>query len=285
MVAIRVLLLASILLVVSSAAVSAGTPDTFQLEVPVLMYHRISPPPRDAALPDLWVRPADFRAQLTALQRAGWRTVTAAEVAQHLRDREPLPARSFVISIDDGARDGYTNAAPILRALGMRATFYVTPGRVGRPWQLTWPMLRELHAEGHEIANHSMTHAALTALSDDSLRRQIVRAQELIETKVGLRPITFAYPFGYHDARVRRAVRAAGLRLAFTTAWGAVTDTAPRMKAPRVRVHASDSGGALLVRLRRLLADGSDVRVEAQVVAPSVAEAIVVMPTGVRWAS
>ena len=99
----------------------------FTLHVPVLMYHRITRAPADAALPGLWVSPRLFERQLRALKRQGWRTITAAQLARHLRARRPIARRRLVITIDDGAVDGYRNAAPILDRLGMQGTFCVNP--------------------------------------------------------------------------------------------------------------------------------------------------------------
>ena len=124
----------------------------FALRVPVLMYHRISAPPPDAAHPQLWVSPARFRAQLRALKAAGWTSITAEELGRAIRDEERVGPKRFVITIDDGARDGWSNAAPILDDLGMRATYCVLPGLAHRPWQLDPRRLRGLHEAGHEIA-------------------------------------------------------------------------------------------------------------------------------------
>jgi peptidoglycan/xylan/chitin deacetylase (PgdA/CDA1 family) len=220
------------------------------VRVPVLMYHRISVAPPGAALPHLWVSPRRFRAHLKALKRAGWRTITAEELGRAIRDGRAVGPKRFVITIDDGARDGWSNAALILRALGMRATFCVLPGRARRPWQLDPVRLRKLHAAGHEIANHSLTHPDLRRLGIRALRHQILGAQRLIRRFVGHRPRTFCYPMGFHDAAVREVVRAAGNLMAFTTVEGARHSGSRRLVAPRVRVNGWDSARGVLASVR-----------------------------------
>lgn len=184
------------------------------------------------------------------LKRHGWITVTARDVVRQLRLRVPFPPRRFVISIDDGALDGYTQAAPILEELGMHATFFVNPGRMWMRSRMDWHQLRKLAAAGHEVANHTYRHADLTALSGVILQRRIERAQDLIEEHVGERPLTLCYPYGRHDAESRAAVRAAGIRLAFTTAHGARESTSDRMRAPRIRVNGWDAPASVLARVQ-----------------------------------
>jgi peptidoglycan/xylan/chitin deacetylase (PgdA/CDA1 family) len=243
---------ASLLLaVVLLGAIAPSAATARALDVPVLMYHRITAPPPDAALPHLWISPARFGAQLRALRDAGWRTITAEELGLALRDGRPVGRKRFVVTIDDGARDGYRHAAPILERLGMRATFCVVPGRAGMGWQLSFRMMRALRAAGHEIANHSLRHVDLRGLSEAALRRQVFVARDLIRDRVGHAPRSFCYPMGFHDSHAHRAVRAAGHLLAFTTASGSWHVAGQEMVSPRVRVNPSDTPRELLARLRR----------------------------------
>ena len=240
------LLLAIVILGAIPPAVMARS-----LHVPVLMYHRITSPPPDAALPHLWVSPVRFRAQLRALKDAGWRTITAEELGIALRDGLRVGRKRFVITIDDGARDGFRNAAPILERLGMRATYCVVPGRAHMAWQLTFRQMRALRAAGHEIANHSLRHVDLRWLSAGALRRQVVGARDLIRDRVGHAPRSFCYPMGFHDSEVRRVVRAAGNLLAFTTVSGSWHRTGREMLSPRVRVNGSDTPQEVLAHVSR----------------------------------
>jgi peptidoglycan/xylan/chitin deacetylase (PgdA/CDA1 family) len=240
------LLLAVVILGAIPPAVMARS-----LHVPVLMYHRITAPPPDAALPHLWVSPVRFGAQLRALKVAGWRTITAEELGVALRDGLPVGRKRFVITIDDGARDGSKNAAPILERLGMRATYCVVPGRAHMPWQLSFRQMRALRAAGHEIANHSLRHVDLRRLSGASLRRQVVRARDLIRDRVGHAPRSFCYPMGFNDSEARSVVRATGHLLAFTTVSGSWHRTGREMLSPRVRVNGSDTPHEVLANVSR----------------------------------
>ncbi len=99
-------------------------------------------PDRRSRCPGLVVSPDLFAAQLEALVAAGWRSITAAELAADLAAGDRPPPRTFVITFDDGRSDGYTQAFPILRRLGLVATFYVITGRIGMANNLSASQLR-----------------------------------------------------------------------------------------------------------------------------------------------
>lgn len=222
----------------------------FELHVPVLMYHRIIKAPAGTGMPQLWVSPTRFERQLRALRRRGWRTITSAQLARSLRRCEPAGKKRFVITIDDGARDGYKNALPVLQRLGMRVTFCVTPGRASKSWQLSFELMRRLHRAGNEIANQTLTRADLSSLPESRLRRQIRDAQRLIESRVGTRPVTMCYPYGRQNQRVRKQAARAGIILGFTTVDGARQAPSNRLRSPRIRINGSDSAADVVRKLR-----------------------------------
>jgi peptidoglycan/xylan/chitin deacetylase (PgdA/CDA1 family) len=138
----------------------------------------------------------------------------------------------------------------------MRATFYVVAGKVNnRRYKITFPQMRMLLELGHDIANHSLTHASLPSLGRNELRRQIEDSQRVFRSQLGYRPLTFCYPYGSHSAAVRAQVAASGFVLAFTTAHGARESTDSPFESPRIRVHGLDSPGELANRIAQY-ADG-----------------------------
>jgi peptidoglycan/xylan/chitin deacetylase (PgdA/CDA1 family) len=66
------------------------------------------------------------------------------------------------------------------------------------------------------LGAHGLTHRALTGLKEVELEREVREPAERIEAETGVRPRTFAYPYGAWDARTARAV-AATYDLACTT--------------------------------------------------------------------
>ena len=137
-------------------------------------------------------------------------------------------ADSTGIPLDDGMRTVYTEALPVMRERGFRATVFLTTGAEGNrvSWErdpairarplLDGDQVRELHAAGFEIGGHTLTHPHLTELDDASLRREIERNRDDVAALTGEAPATFAYPYGDHDGRVVAALERAGYEGACT---------------------------------------------------------------------
>jgi peptidoglycan/xylan/chitin deacetylase (PgdA/CDA1 family) len=192
---------------------------------PILLYHRIAETAPDPALAPYAVRPADFRRQMALLRRMGFTTVRPEDVLAARRGERTLPTRAVWVTFDDGYADFEDVAVPILRANGQTATVFVASALVGRnaTWDapghrlLGWDALRRVVAAGCSVQAHGAHHGRLTLLSDADLASEIAESRDALTTGLGVAPIVFAYPFGDHDARVRRAVAAAGYGLAVTT--------------------------------------------------------------------
>jgi len=221
------------------AADAPGPPFGFAVRVPVLMYHRVAPADQvGSSLPALVVAPDRFAAQLETLVAAGWRSITAAELAADVAAGAVPRPRTFVITFDDGRSDGYTNAFPVLRRLGLVATFYVITGRIGTSSSLTASQLRALASAGMEIGSHTADHVRLTSADPWAARLQLTRSAARIAAMTGQRPTTFAYPFGGLDPFDQALVLETGYAMAFTEADGCWMSWPTRLAAPRIRVSA-----------------------------------------------
>ena len=232
------------------AATAPGPAAGFSVRVPVLMYHRVAPADEFGdSLPGLVVSPDQFAAQLQALVAAGWRSITAAQLAADLVGGITPPLRTFVITFDDGRSDGYTHALPILRRLGLVATFYVITGRIGMTYNLSASQLRGMAAAGMEIGSHTVDHVRLASANPPAARLQLTRSAATIARVTGQRPTTFAYPFGGLDPFAQSLVQEMGYAMAFTEVTGCQQSWWGRLASPRVRVSPSMLPADLLHRL------------------------------------
>ncbi len=112
--------------------------------IPILMYHyvRTVTDPADTIGSNLSVTPERFAAQMQYLADHGYTTLTLREVHAILAGQAPLPERPIALTFDDGYRDFYTAAWPVLRQHGFKATNYVITDLIGEDAYLTWDMLR-----------------------------------------------------------------------------------------------------------------------------------------------
>jgi peptidoglycan/xylan/chitin deacetylase (PgdA/CDA1 family) len=154
------------------------------------------------------------------------------------------------VTIDDGHRDGFTEAFPILRTNDFVATYYVVTGRIGRPGYLTTDELQTMAAAGMEIADHTIHHILLGRALPAIAVREIVGAQDDLQRLLSVAQVTFAYPFGGWNTRVVDDVRAAGFVIAFTRAEGCSETDANRFALPRLRVGPSTTADGLLAKVR-----------------------------------
>lgn len=113
-------------------------------------------------------------------------------------------APCLALTFDDGPDPKVTpQVLDVLARHHVHATFYVVGSRVAGNESL----LRRMHAEGHEIGNHSWSHADLTALSPEQVQEQIARTQAAVAAAGVPLPTTFRPPYGAVNAVVRSNVR------------------------------------------------------------------------------
>jgi len=133
---------------------------------------------------------------------------------------KPKTLKGVAITFDDGMRSVYQNALPIIREHGVSAHMFLATDAVGsdRPWprnaangptfdMLNWGELGKLHEHGVLIESHTHTHPDMRALTAEQMEEECEKADDLIETRLGRRPVYFAYPFGFHNKPVRDFVR------------------------------------------------------------------------------
>ncbi len=234
----------------------APTPDgaVRTLRVPVLMYHYLSAPPAGADVYrlDLSVSPELFAEHLDRLQAEGYATISPYDLVEALQRGSELPPKSVLITFDDGYRDNYENAFPLLRERQLQATIFVVTDFIDeeRPAYLTWEMAREMLASRIAIESHGRNHVGLAGKDDDYLVWQALGSLETIEYELGVRPRFVSYPAGEYDQRTIDVFRSAGYWAGFTTKQGTAQQSTAPFELQRIRVRGTTSADELI----RLLA-------------------------------
>ena len=230
----------------------APTPDSEMriLRVPVLMYHYLSVPPADADIyrVDLSVSPDLFAEHLDRLQTEGYTTISPYDLAEALQRGAELPEKPLLITFDDGYRDNYENAFPLLRDRHLSATTFVVTDFIDeeRPAYLTWDMAREMLANQISIESHGRNHVGLAAKNDDYLVWQALGSLETIEHELGIRPRFVSYPAGEYDQRTVDIFRSAGYWAGFTTKQGAIQHSTAPFELKRIRVRNTTTADELI---------------------------------------
>ncbi|HSO75661.1 MAG TPA: polysaccharide deacetylase family protein [Blastocatellia bacterium] len=178
--------------------------------LPVLTFHSV-----DDQSSVISFSPRLFRDGLAKLRDHGYHTIDLMEAVGMVKRGETFPDRSFVITFDDGYRNAYSEAFPVLQQSGMSATVFVTvgeawtsgstrlPSQSGRD-MLSWDEIREMHASGSiRFGAHTLTHPDLTTLPADRVEAEVRDSKSIIEDALSAPVASFAYPFGRYDERSR----------------------------------------------------------------------------------
>lgn len=184
----------------------------------VLMYHDVCAddadesgfPGADARLYKL--TPADFDRHLAAL-------AAVFPGGPHLRRRDdaPLVEAAFMLTFDDGGASMMA-IADRLEQRGWRGHFFITTGRLGQRGFLSAADLRELHARGHAIGSHSVSHPRMiSALPTSEIRREWSDSLRMLEDVLADRIDAASVPGGYVSRAVAQAAAEAGVRCLWTS--------------------------------------------------------------------
>lgn len=181
----------------------------------ILQYHHVSTTtPRVTS-----VNAAEFRQHLEYLRDNDFTVLRLEEVVQALRNGSTLPDKTAAITFDDGYRNNYDTAFPLLREFGYPFTVFVSSGLVGSNAQLylNWDQLREMAANGATIANHGISHPYLLERGGEGdaawlqhIEREILTAEAEIAKQTGQSHKLFAYPYGEYDRAIQDLVAQLG---------------------------------------------------------------------------
>lgn len=213
------------------------------VRLPILMYHyiRINPDPRDQLGFNLSVTPDDFTRQMDWLAQNGYNPVDFDDFRDYLAGRESLPARPVILTFDDGYRDMYTTAFPILRAHRFKAVAYIVAGFINAPNNVTADQVLEMDGNGVQIGAHTVSHADLTRQSPADLHHEVFDSKTMLEGLLGHPVLDFCYPSGRFNEAVEQTVEAAGFETATTTQPGIQHSEGDRFTWTRVRVSGGES--------------------------------------------
>lgn len=175
--------------------------------VPIFLYHGVSESGADAIRDPIYALPnAAIGAQIAWLRGHG----CAAAPLEALLSPMARNGDVFVITVDDCFVSVYTHLFPLFMESKFRAVLFPVVGMAGRKGWVGWRELDEMRRGGMEIGSHTMTHANLTAISRDELKRELGESKKLLEDKLGARVKFLSLPGGYHGAAVTAAAIEAG---------------------------------------------------------------------------
>jgi peptidoglycan/xylan/chitin deacetylase (PgdA/CDA1 family)/GT2 family glycosyltransferase len=193
----------------------------FAMRLPVLVYHHIGPGKAAGIYPGLTISPPQFERQIRWLADHGYVGIRPSDWLAWLRRGTPLPSKPILITFDDGYSDTAQYALPILGAYGFRAAIHLVTGHLGgtNVWDevqgygtlrlMTADQVRHWAGNGIEFGSHTRSHPDLRALNRERLSEEVEGSAADLQRITGVRPVSFAYPYGFYDETVRKCVSSA----------------------------------------------------------------------------
>ncbi len=191
-------------------------------KTPVLLYHSVDP-----AASVISLHPAEFRFQMKYLKDHGYRTIPLTEYVHRMKAGLKQAEKAVVITFDDGFRNNYTEALPVLAQYGFTCTVFLATDYVGKEsaWDkhrsipdlpmLSWSQIREMREVGMEFGSHGCSHPHLTRLSEDEMRRELVESKSVMESEIGEPIRFFCHPYGEVTDKTQEMVKNTGYSAAF----------------------------------------------------------------------
>ena len=223
--------------------------------IPVLMYHRVPDAPI-ATKPRTFVTRENFEKQLRFFARRGLQAITFRDYLAFSRGDRALPEfprKPFILTFDDGYRDNFLNMLPLARKYGFKGVLFLLGdfSAGGNFWDtgedveanklMTREQKKAFVDNGWEIGAHTLSHPDLTRLSDEDVLHELRESRARIELELQTKVVSFAYPFGAHDDRVKDLVRQSGFEFGIATDAGGITIEDDRFAVFRVNMFPEES--------------------------------------------
>lgn len=195
-----------------------------RMRIPIITYHYVEYVKNraDTMRQKLTINPRLFEQQIKSLHDHQVQTYFVKEIPSLLKGDLALASKSAVLTFDDGYRDFYTDAFPILKKYQMKGTIFLISSFLGRNDFLTLEQVTEMLDSGLiEVGSHTLHHANLKKANLGYATDEIVQSKANLEKLFGISIESFAYPYGAFDDQAVRLVKEASYSAAVSTVPGA----------------------------------------------------------------
>lgn len=226
-----------------------------QPRIPILFYHQICDGGLIARNQRSCISTKRFKQQMEFLFNSGYQTLTLYDICDWIDGNKKLPKKAVCITLDDGHRDNYYHAFPILKKYGHTANIFIVPAQMGKElwysrkkkkWErayddnddlyfefLNWDQVKEMANYGISFQSHTNTHPYLTELSASEVKEELKNSKMILEERLN-KPVKFlAYPYGDYNDSVIEAVKKCGYKAAVTVDCGHVRKNAYKYSLKR----------------------------------------------------
>lgn len=208
------------------------------IKIPMLMYHSISYEKGNS----LRVSKENFRMQMKYLKDNNFTTLTVDELYNYMQTGKMIPDKPIIITFDDGYKDNYTNAYPILNELGLKATVFIITGAINTDKNyLTSDEIKSMDSNNIRVESHTVAHEHLDKISYSDNIKTMKSSKAKLEEILGRKITYLAYPFGGYTEDTIKAAKESGYKLAFSSDFGFIDKNSNIYSLGRIFVNANFS--------------------------------------------
>ena len=203
-------------------------------DIPVIMYHRVINNPENEGVYGTYIYEDMFKKHLQYLKDKNYTVITFKDLDKiGWRNRFEKGRKYIILTFDDGYKDNYDLAFPILKEFNFKATIFLMGSSTYNEWDvkaggerkfslMSVEMIKEMQDYGIEFGAHTFNHPKINTLSNEEIEHQIVDVKKPLEEKIGKEIITFAYPYGILNDYAKEMAKKAGYTFALATDSGSV---------------------------------------------------------------
>lgn len=186
---------------------------------PIIMYHSVDPNVKPGNR--LAVTTRTFERQMHFLKSHNYNVIPVESLAVLIKEKKRTLPKTISITFDDGYKDNYIYAFPILKKYNLPSTIFLIINEIGRPQndRLGWKEIKEMQDSGLvTFGSHTLNHPLLVDIkSEEELKKQIFEPKKILEERLGSPVNTFSYPEGRFNDKIKKLVMDAGYKLAVAT--------------------------------------------------------------------
>lgn len=224
-------------------------------EMPVIMYHRVIKDESEKGVHGTYVTVEQFEEQMKYLKKKGYETVTFKDLLNNrYKQRFDKDKKWIMLTFDDGYKDNYENAFPILKKYQFKGIIYILDGIEYNKWDVDNPgnpekrftlmnqdELLEMQNYGIEFGGHTSTHPRLAELSTEQVKSEIINSKSNIEKIIGKELLSFAYPYGSLNEEVKKIPQEAGYKFAVATDSGSIVFSDDLFEIRRIGIFPTNN--------------------------------------------
>lgn len=217
--------------------------------VPILMYHHVDGRGEASSIS---VSPGNFRRQMRFLSEHNYNVISLGKFVQGRLNKREFPRNTVVITFDDGYRDNFIFAYPVLKKYNFPATIFVITDFIDREGYLTSRQIKEMLSSGLvTIGSHTISGAYLPGRDSIEIEREIALSKKILENRLDEKVDFFCYPIGGFSSGIQEIIKRNGYLAACTTNRGKektyLNDEVFALK--RVKIKDSANSFVLWVKL------------------------------------